>query len=105
MKSQVFLVIVIATLLAPSNLLVNAEYKWDAEAGEWVLVEDVSTASQRHKWPQRKMYTTFSSPVFSYSFTWYRRSWYFHSKVLDSLMVWQGGKERQDSAELQLARP
>jgi len=40
MKSQVFLVIVIATLLAPSNLLVNAEYKWDAEAGEWVLVED-----------------------------------------------------------------
>ena len=49
MKSQVFLVIVIATLLAPSNLLVNAEYKWDAEAGEWVLVEDVSTASQRHK--------------------------------------------------------
>ena len=44
MKSRVFLChLVIATLLAPSNLLVNAEYKWDAEAGEWVLVEDVST--------------------------------------------------------------
>ena len=32
----------------------------------------------------------------------YRRSWYFHSKIIDSLTAWL---ERQDSAELQLARP
>ena len=53
MKSQVFLIhLVIATLLAPSNLLVNAEYKWDAEAGEWVLVEDVSTQYSSSQLPK-----------------------------------------------------
>ena len=36
------LVLFFFLVLASSSLLVNAEYRWDQDAQEWVLVEDVS---------------------------------------------------------------
>ena len=44
MKLVLFLVLVSSSLL----LLVNAEYRWDQDAQEWVLVEDVSWLAVYH---------------------------------------------------------
>ena len=37
------LLLVLALVSSSLLLLVNAEYRWDADAQEWVLVDDVST--------------------------------------------------------------